>query len=198
MAAPGLYTFRHNIMKKYVLTNQRGFTLIEILLYMALSTILVVLIGGIGANVFSGFVKVKAAEELRYNTQFVTEKIRDLVSQADSISTPVAGESSSALTLRMSDVSKDPTVIEVVDGRVTLLEGVGELQFISGTDVDVFGVEFSNITYDEGVGSLRVILEMGLRNPEDRTIYFASSTIYTTVNLENKWFCPLDYAAPFL
>ncbi|OGG65097.1 hypothetical protein A3I99_03920 [Candidatus Kaiserbacteria bacterium RIFCSPLOWO2_02_FULL_45_11b] len=171
-------------MKKYVLTNQRGFTLIEILLYMALSTILVVLIGGIGANVFSGFVKVKAAEELRYNTQFVTEKIRDLVSQADSISTPVAGESSSALTLRMSDVSKDPTVIEVVDGRVTLLEGVGELQFISGTDVDVFGVEFSNITYDEGVGSLRVILEMGLRNPEDRTIYFASSTIYTTVNLQ--------------
>src|SRR3990167_10750024 len=184
MAAPGLYTFRHNIMKKYVLTNQRGFTLIEILLYMALSTILVVLIGGIGANVFSGFVKVKAAEELRYNTQFVTEKIRSLVSQAESISVPVAGESSTSLTLRVSDVSKDPTIIDVSDGRVMLLEGEGEPQYISGTNVDVFGVEFSNVTYDEGVGSLQVILQMGLRNPEDRTVYFASSTTYTTVNLQ--------------
>src|SRR3989344_8527886 len=131
MAAPGLYTFRHNIMKKYVLTNQRGFTLIEILLYMALSSILVVVIGGIGANVFSGFVKVKAAEELRYNTQFVTEKIRDLVSQADSISTPVAGGASSAPPLRMSVGSKDPTAFLVGDGRGTLLEGGGGCQVIS-------------------------------------------------------------------
>src|SRR3989338_8137444 len=121
MAVQDLYIFLHNIMKKSVIANQRGFTLIEILLYMALSTILVVLIGGIGANVFSGFVKVKAAEELRYNTQFVTEKIRSLVSQAESISAPVAGESSTSLTLRMSDVSQDPTVIEGGDGRGAVL-----------------------------------------------------------------------------
>lgn len=178
------YMFRHSIMKKNVITNPRGFTLIEILLYMALSTILVVLMGGIGANVFSGFVKVKAAEELRYNTQFVTEKIRSLASQAESISAPVPGESSSILALRVSDISKDPTIIDVTDGRVTVTEGGGEPQFISGSGVDVSAVDFSNVTQDEGVGSLRVIMQMGLRNPEDRTVYFASSTIYTTINLQ--------------
>ncbi len=171
-------------MKKLTLTNSHGFTLIEILLYMALSTIMVVLLAGIGANVFSGFVRAKAAEELQYNTQFVTEKIRNLASQAEAISDPGTGETSDTLTLTMSDISKNPTVIDVVDGRMRIQEGITAPQFISGANVDVSTLEFSNVTYDGAIGSLRVILHLGLHNPEDRNIHIASSTIYTTVNLQ--------------
>jgi Tfp pilus assembly protein PilV len=171
-------------MKKYKINNQSGFTLIEILLYMVLSTVMVILMGGIGANVFSGFVKAKAAEELQYNTQFVTEKIRSLASQAESIAAPVAGETASVLSLVMSDTSKNPTIIDLVDGRVRLKEGEGEAQFISGSSMDISVAEFSNVTYNDGIGSLRVVLQIGPRNREDRVIYFASTTVYTTVNLQ--------------
>lgn len=170
-------------MKKTTQKKQSGFTLIEILLYMALSTMMVVLMGGVGVNVFSGFVKSKAAEELQYNTQFVTEKIRSTTSQAEAINTPLAGESGSILSLAMSDPSKDPTIIDVSEGRVRIREGADEAEFISGAGVDVYSVEFLNVTPAESIGSMRAVLHMGLRNPEDRTIHYASSTIYTTVNL---------------
>lgn len=170
-------------MKKPKQKMQSGFTLIEILLYMALSTMMVALMGGIGVNVFSGFVKSKAAEELQYNTQFVTEKIRSTISQAEAITAPAQGESGTVLSLTMSDAAKDPTVIDVSEGRVRIREGAGAAEFISGDGVDVYSAEFLNVTPAESVGSVRAVLHMGLRNPEDRTIHYASSTIYTTVNL---------------
>lgn len=184
MVVIGQCIYHHKAMNNHIQNNQTGFTLIEALLYMGLSTIMVVLIGGIGVNVFSGFVKAKASEELQYNTQFVTEKIRTIVSQGEDIITPSVGETSDYISIAMTDISKNPTVIDIVDGRVRVSEGEGEAQFISGSSVVASAAEFSNVTYSDGVGSLRAVLHLGLRNPEDRTIYFASSTLYTTVNLQ--------------
>lgn len=151
---------------------------------MGLSTIMLVIMGGVGVNVFSGFVKAKAAEELQYNTQFVTETIRTLVTQAENITLPTSADTSAVLSLEMADTVKNPTIIDVVDGRVRVRAGAGEAEFITGTSVSVTSVEFSNVMYEEGVGSLRVVLQLGLRNPDDRTIYYASSTVHTTINLQ--------------
>jgi hypothetical protein len=128
-------------------------------------------------------VKAKAAEELQYNTQFVTEKIRNTISQAESIVSPANGESGTALELSVSDSAKNPTIIDVNEGRIRIREGVNEAQYISGGAVDVLSAEFVNVTPALSAGSVRVVLHMGLRNPEDRTVHYASSTIYTTINL---------------
>ena len=73
-------------------TNQLGFTLIEILLYLTLSSIMVALIGGIGVNVLSGLTNAKAEEDLQYNAQFVIEKVRTYILAADIIGNPEVGE----------------------------------------------------------------------------------------------------------
>jgi len=139
----------------------------------------------IGVNILSGMASSKAEEELQYNAQFVIEKIRTLVGGAESIESPSVGATSSVLSLTMSDSLKDPTVITMADERVQLQEGSGEPQLLSGSSVVVSNVEFSNVTYENGQGSVRVILPIELLNPDNRTMLRASTTLYTTINLQS-------------
>lgn len=171
-------------MKNIMQNNQTGFTLIEILLYLSLSVVMVSLIGGIGVNVLSGMASAKVEEELQYNAQFVTEKIRATVSEAESIDSPSAGATSSVLSLTMSDPKKTPTVIDVFGGSVRLQQGEGEAQILSGNGILVSDIEFSNVTSLVGAGSVRVVLPMELVNPNNRTVLRASSTLRTTINLQ--------------
>ena len=84
----------------------------------------------------------------------------------------------------MSDSIKNPTVIDVIDGRVQVQEGEGEPQPLSGRSVVVSDIEFSNVTPAGGLGSVRVALPMSLFNPSNRTVLRASTTLYTTINLQ--------------
>ncbi len=161
-----------------------GFTLIELLLYLSLSVIMVVLLGGIGVNVLSSLTNAKAQEELQYNAQFVTEKIHSLVSEAEAIEAPLRNATSSTLQLTRSDLSKNPTIIEVVAGRLQVREGAGESQVLSGSNVVVTATEFSNLTYEGGKGSVRLAFQLGLYNPDNRTALKTNATFYTTINLK--------------
>jgi hypothetical protein len=171
-------------MKRTVHSYQKGFTLIEILLYLSLSIVMVALIGGIGVNVLTGLTGSKAEEELQYNAQFVTEKIHAIVSAAKNIELPSARETSPGLILRMNDPKKDPTVIDVVDGRIRVKEGESDPWLLSGKRLIVLTPVFSNVTYAGGPGSVRIILPMELVNPQDRVVLRASTTLYTTINLQ--------------
>lgn len=171
-------------MRNPIRNNQAGFTIMEILLYLSLSVVMVVLISGIGVNVLSGLMSTKAEEEIQYNAQFINEKIRILVGQADGIFVPARAATSTSLSLVMSDPGKNPTVINVLEGSLQIQEGSGDPEPLSGSGVVISDVEFSNVTYEGGSGSVRIKMNMGLYNPGNRTVLRASTTLYTTVNLQ--------------
>lgn len=165
-------------------TNQLGFTLIEILLYLTLSSIMVALIGGIGVNVLSGLTNAKAEEDLQYNAQFVTEKVRTYILSADSIGFPEVGAASSSLHLVMSDSSKNPTKIFEQNGMVFVQEGENAPAQFSGDNIVVSGMEFFNMTKADGAGMLRILVPMSIYNPDGKHSLRASSTLKTTLNLK--------------
>ena len=174
----------HSNKSKYAAQKKlAGFTLFEILLYLGLSVIMVSLISAIGVNVMSSMASAKAEEDLQYNAQFVTEKLRILVGEAESIAFPVAGEASTTLSLVMSDPVKNPTIIDVVDGNVRVRAG-GETKFLLGENFLASGVEFYNVTYGGGSGSVRVVLPISLPNLGSRAFLRASSTLQTTFSLQ--------------
>lgn len=169
-----------HIMKK----QQKGFTLIEILLYISLSVVMVALLAGVGSNVLSSLTKAKAHGEIQYNAQFAMERVRALVKEAQSVDIPVKSATSSTLSLTMSDISKNPTIIEVVEGRMYIQEGNSEPQILTGKNILITSSEFSNVTYDGGVGSVRVAFQMGLNNPDNMVDFRTSAAFYTTINLQ--------------
>ncbi|MCA9355886.1 type II secretion system protein [Candidatus Kaiserbacteria bacterium] len=164
--------------------KQDGFTLIEILLYLSISVVMIALIGSIGVNVLLDVMGSRAKEELHYNVQFAGEKIRLLTSQAESVLEPIQASTSSVLVLKMEDPNNDPTVIDVIDGRIRVQEGMSEPEILSGENIFVSTVEFLNVSRGDEVGSLRLVLGMRVLNPGNRTELQSSTTLYTTMNLQ--------------
>ncbi len=167
-------------MINFLKNSKKGFTLIELLLYLGMTVSMVVLIGGIGVNVLSSIVSAREQEELQYNGQFIIEKLRTVIAEAESIQTPVRTATSTILILQMNDSSKNPTIINTVDGNIRIKEGDVDFQIISGSNVVVSGILFSNVTYENGNGSVRMAIDIGLNNSAD----FSSTSFNTTINLQ--------------
>ena len=171
-------------MQKAFHKKQKGFTIIELLLYMSLSVIMVTLIGGVGVNVLSSITSAKVEEDLQYNALFVIEKIRTYMYDSVGIETPSITGTSSILTLTMSDPLKNPTVIESIEGSIFVQEGTGEPLMLSGRNI-ITSAEFINVTPSGGAGTLRIELQMGLPavrsgiNPRNNTAFS------TTINLQH-------------
>ncbi len=164
----------------------KGFTLLELLLYMGISVTMLAVLASIGITVLESKAKAHAEEEMHYTAAFVMEKVQRAVDRAVSIHTPEMGTTSSSLTLHMEDASNDPTVFEVLDGIMRMTEGEGEPQPISGAGVRVPVFSVSNVTGEHGAGTLRIELQIETYNPEEIQAYHASGTYYTTVGIQQS------------
>jgi type II secretory pathway pseudopilin PulG len=173
-----------NHYKIIIKNGQSGFTLIEVLLYLGLSILMTSLVSGIGINVLTSLVNVKAESELQYNSQFINEKIRPYITEAKGIELPLVGATSSVLVLSMDNQDKNPTTIDIFDGRLRVREGDDEFEFFSGENILLSDIEFTNVTYDGGLGSLRIVLPMMFHDPSNRRIFNSSTTLSATINIK--------------
>ncbi|MGB8815841.1 MAG: prepilin-type N-terminal cleavage/methylation domain-containing protein [Minisyncoccia bacterium] len=62
-----------------------GFTLIEFLIYLALTTVLLGLIVAIGFNVLSGGTKFNSIQDVKDNGNYAIQKISNMVGNAEKI-----------------------------------------------------------------------------------------------------------------
>jgi competence protein ComGC len=65
--------------------EKKGFTLIEFLIYLALTTILLGLIVAIGFNVLSGSTKVDSIQNVKSNGNYAIQKISNIIGNAEEI-----------------------------------------------------------------------------------------------------------------
>jgi hypothetical protein len=158
----------------------KGFTLIELLLYLSLALIMLAVLSGIGANVLESRLKARTHEEVQYTGQFVFERISSAIEGAKDILSPSVGESGFTLVLEMEDPEKDPTVIRFENESITLQEGEEEPVTLIGNAVAVPLLEFHNISRGASSPSVRTILQVEAFNPEDRSVFDAALTFYST------------------
>ena len=102
----------------------KAFTLIEVLIYTALTAVVGMLMTGILLSVSQVHQRESASTEVTGQLNFITQTIGRLVRTASNIEI-TAGVSTSTLKLRMQDSTKDPTCISLVSGTIKLAEGPG-------------------------------------------------------------------------
>lgn len=163
--------------------NNKGFTLLEFLLYIGLVGIILTVSGAIGLNVLFGKAKLMTIEEVSQNARFVMEKISLDIRNAEIIDTPSQGETSSVLTLQKSNGNIE---YELVSGVLSRKEGNGSYLDLTSSEVTVTNLAFSNISYSDTPGTVRVQMTMKLVNPENRQEYNFEKTFYTTANIRKK------------
>ncbi len=170
-------------MNHFKTRQKKGFTLVEILLYMTLVSVMVVLLGNIGLNVLFAKAKGQALEEVAFSSYFASTKVINLIQEAESVNN-TAGATSSILSLASADITKDPTLIYVATGTLYMKEGTEAAIPISMGGAIISDFVVSNISPPNASGVVRI--EMSIRSDDAEQIgeRGAEETIFITQTLK--------------
>src|SRR3990167_10720956 len=94
------------------LKTDRGFTFIEIILYVSIVSIILVALVPFAWNVIGGSVKSSAEQEVNSQARFISERIKYEVRNADGINSVAAA----SISLDPPGTSNDPTIIDLSGG----------------------------------------------------------------------------------
>lgn len=166
--------------------STRAFTLIEFLIYFSILVGLVLVTGSVVFQVISSKTKLTTIQDVNQNARYIMEQLTNSIHNAQSITIPTVGQSSSSLSLVFTDSSKNPTVFDVVSGVLRVKEGNGNPIAIQADETVVTSLTFTNVSHPNTPGSVRIALIMSHSNPNSRPEDTHSETFYTTVTIRPK------------
>jgi hypothetical protein len=117
---------------------KKGFSLIELLIYTGLFAVAAGLLTGITLTVTRVQTQESASLEVTKQSQFIMQRVQNLVRQSSNIEEPVCVGDICSLKLRMENSALDPTCITVENDIVKLAQGPGvSLDACSSTKVNL-------------------------------------------------------------
>ena len=163
--------------------QSRGFTFIELLLYIAILSSVLVLVSGFLWNIALGYIKENSYQELQQNGRFAFMKITQAVKQSNKIISPVPGVSAATLSLQMDNASLNPTVFDVVGGKLRITQGTAAPIELTTDRMSLSGLKFTNLSYDKTPGIVRVEAQLDSVNKSGLNAYKASMNLVTSIAL---------------
>jgi Tfp pilus assembly protein PilW len=165
------------------MNKQTGYTLIELLLYVAITAILLSALMAFFAMSLSGRVKSESIGEVDQQGSFILDTVTQALRNADSITAPAAGASASSLTLAMATSAINPTVFSLSGNTMQVKEGTANAVPMSTPRVKVTALTFKNLSRSGTPGSIQVVMTLSTVNTTGRSEYDYQKTFTTSVSL---------------
>jgi type II secretory pathway pseudopilin PulG len=144
-----------------------GFTLIEAIVYVAVSSILLLVITRLGFDFFSSKQKILAQEEILENANVIISKMTQSVRDAQNIILPQTV--SQELSLQMKETSVNPTRFYVAGDSFYIAQGIGSGIKLNSGNVGVSSLQFEKIINDNGTSIKIDLTFFSLRNNIETT-----------------------------
>ena len=120
------------------LNNNRGFTFIELILYVSIVTIMLTSIIPFAWNIIGSGAKSGTQQEVFSQARFVSERIKYEIRNADGIN------SVSATSISL-DTSTDPTtVIDLLGGKIRIKYGAATVLELNSDDTKITSLTFTD------------------------------------------------------
>ena len=148
--------------------HNRSFTLIELLIYIAIISLVLVSVTGFFWNIVSGNIKENSYQEVQQNGRFVITKITQEIKKAIGINSPVQGSSDNSLSLIMSEPNLNPTIFDVSGGKLRITQGASAPIELTTDQIRVSNLQFTNLSYLNSPGTLRVEIALENLNPSGK------------------------------
>ena len=163
--------------------SQKGYTLIELLLYVSIvGTLLttIVLFFGVATD---ARLKNQAISEVNQQGQFAMDVITAALRDADGITTPAAAASGASATVTNSVAALNPTIINLSGTSLQIKEGAAAAVALTGSKVEVSNLTFRNLTRAGTPGSIQVSFTLARANDTGRAGLDYQQTFTTTVSI---------------
>lgn len=165
----------------------KGFTLIEMILYIAIVSILLTGLVYFTWDLIYGRVKSYTEQEVNQNIRFASSRIVYELKSAQAINTPSTG-TSNTLSLSMSDSARNPTVFDIVGGRLRIGYGntgncpVSNPCYLTSNKVSVSNLNFTNLQQGD---STNIKFTITVSSSGDRQELNKSETFESAVELRH-------------
>lgn len=137
-----------------------GSTLIELVLYLGLSSLALAGIGVIAGNVLDSGAKGDAIADVRYGASFALGEIGEAVRSARAVTLPLQGATGTSLVLVGTASTTDPITIAMASGTLMMTIGTGTPEAILPRTLTVLNATFEHLGSPAQMSSIRMILEL--------------------------------------
>lgn len=157
----------------------KGFTLIEVVLYIALLGMVLTAITAITIGIVQTNQKLHTVDEVQYNTRFVSERVKKAVRESISVNASASTFDShpGTLTLIHPDGAEDPTIFSISNGTFQVIRGTGPAVDLTTENVQVTNFVLKDRTPPDERSSIIVELTISHNNPTGSNIYSYEESI---------------------
>ena len=162
---------------------RRGFTLIELSLYIAIIGIILAAVSALLFGILQSRVKNQTVAEVEQQGIQVMQIITQTLRNATAINSPGTGASSSTLSVNTTIIANNPTVFDLSGGVIRITEGAGSSVTLNNALVTASGLTFQSLTGSGTPGTIRITLALTRLNPSGRNEYDYVQTFYGSATL---------------
>lgn len=120
--------------------KKNGFTLIELILYVSIITIVMSGLIPFAWNVIEGSVKSSIEQDVSSQARYVSERIKYEIRNAADINSV----SATSISLKETVPANDPTIIDLSGGKIRVKQGAGAAVNLNSNDTNVTALSFAN------------------------------------------------------
>ncbi len=162
--------------------QRKAFTLVEALVYITLMSITLVSIVTLMYWILDSRSKTQVIAEVESQSVLAIDEISQRIRNATGINSPTPGNSSSTLSLVVSDGAKNPTIIDLSAGVIRIKEGVSSEVPITTARLSITNLTFQNVTRVGTPGSMKINFTTSYVNPANTKVFDYSKNYYFAAN----------------
>lgn len=166
--------------------KNRGFTLVELLLYAAMLSIIIFSVGIFLSLLLQSRTKNQVIAEVEQQGVLAMQRMTQVVRNSTLINSPATGASGSTLSVTMPQAPSSPTVFALSGGVITMAQGMGATVGLTNNLVSVSGLTFSNLSRAGTVGTVRLQFTITYINNSGRNEYDYSKTFDSDASLRDN------------
>ena len=163
--------------------SQQGFTLIELLLYIAISSVILLVISVFLSTLLESRVKNQTIAEVEQQGVQVMQIITQTLRNADTISSPATGVSAATLSVNTYTGASNPTIFDLSGGVILIKEGAGAVVSLTNARVTASALAFQNLSRASTPGTMRISFTLTQVNPSGRNEYNFTKTFVGSATL---------------
>ncbi|HLD17881.1 MAG TPA: prepilin-type N-terminal cleavage/methylation domain-containing protein [Patescibacteria group bacterium] len=162
--------------------KQRGFTLVELILYIGLSAFLLSSVGVVMNVSYQTKARQQVITEVEQQGTAALQSISQIIRNASSIISPAAGVSATSVSVNVSDLSKTPTTFFLSDSVLQAVENT-IITPLTTTRVQVSAVSFKNLSAVGSPGTVKFQFMVAYNNPGGSPRFVYSKIFYGSASL---------------
>ena len=170
-------------MRSENLKSKKAFSLIELLLYIAIVSIMMIVMTSFFGTIVESSLRSQTINEVQQNSSQIINFITQNIRNSSSIITPTTGNSSSSL---ISTVSGSPIGFDLNSGNLRYttnpLDSLPTYINLNSNRVTVTSLTIYNLT-GGSEGNIRIVMTLSRVNPDSRTTLNYSETFYADAAL---------------